>query len=150
MVDHLNLTDGLRSFFENELVNVVGSMNQGTFTLADPATLGSAHDSLEQAPPEIIVEWFEGDLAAIEGLVKFVGLMTKYGHEVKLRHLLDRDEEERRLRAQGLDKQATIVYPLCICGHRYDHHQDPGDPRGKGCYRCDCMLYEAVPQRETS
>jgi len=28
------------------------------------------------------------------------------------------------------------AYPLCVCGHRYDHHRDESDPRGAWCYDC--------------
>lgn len=36
----------------------------------------------------------------------------------------------------------VLPYPPCKCGHRYDHHQDPGDPRRGGCYACACTLYD--------
>lgn len=40
------------------------------------------------------------------------------------------------------------AYPVCYCGHRYDHHRDPGDPRGGGCHLCVCHTY--TPNHETA
>lgn len=38
--------------------------------------------------------------------------------------------------------QTTGYYSLCACGHRYDHHRDDSDLRGRGeCWTCDCKHY---------
>lgn len=39
----------------------------------------------------------------------------------------------------------VLPYPPCECGHRYDRHTDPGDPRKIGCWECECTEYKAVP-----
>ncbi len=38
----------------------------------------------------------------------------------------------------------ALPYAPCTCGHCYDHHTDPGDPRKVGCWRCECKEYVAV------
>lgn len=38
--------------------------------------------------------------------------------------------------------RATAPYPVCWCGHRFDHHADPS-LQGVGCYRCPCTTWEA-------
>jgi hypothetical protein len=37
----------------------------------------------------------------------------------------------------------VVAHPPCEnCGHRYDEHTDPGDPRRIGCHLCPCKEWE--------
>lgn len=47
----------------------------------------------------------------------------------------------------GLAPEPIVLpYPVCECGHRYDHHRDNRDPRGGGCWQCSCVRY--LPKSE--
>lgn len=39
-------------------------------------------------------------------------------------------------------------YPACRCGHRYDEHTDPGDPRKVGCWLCLCREWQPADLRD--
>lgn len=44
----------------------------------------------------------------------------------------------------------VFAYPVCRCGHRFDRHRQPGDPRGELCYEClECKGYQANESRPT-
>ena len=40
----------------------------------------------------------------------------------------------------------VVPFAACRCGHRHDHHRDWGDPRGAGCWLCECGAYDPPPQ----
>lgn len=78
------VTRQLRSFFDAEERNTV-VMAHGAQTADEipaPATLGSAHNSLMQAPEDVIVEWFDGD--PWMALVEFGQLLGRFGEDAPL------------------------------------------------------------------
>lgn len=60
-------------------------------------------------------------------------------------NVLARLEAEGQRVVDALGAHPDAAYPVCLCGHRYDHHTDPGDPRRIGCHLCSCAEY--APER---
>lgn len=106
-----------------------------------------------RATPDVPVE-------AVEWAVTLLGVMTclKTGETPRTfweRRFAGSPSDEvwrERVYGGGVEADASlgpaaatppaVPYPPCECGHRYDHHNDPGDPRGAGCHRCACPGYE--------
>ena len=106
----MNLSNAQINFFEVEIRN---EQNGGI----SPATLGSAYDSLNQAPADVIVEWCNDDTVrdpeTVADFVMSIKIMCqRFGTFNTLESLLPSPEDKDEDQASICYTKADLKYPI--------------------------------------